>query len=195
MCLGDSITLGTASDATGGYRGFLWQLMPGFRPIGTSTQDSLLSMLGTTAYDQHEGFGGQNISIIASSLPGYLAAVGAPDVVLFNTGANDAWDYTILAPKITIIHDLFVAANPNVKFIQSCPTINPGTGNPTWVSEWSTNQPLIGAFLATLSNTITCPMPFLQDSELFDGLHPNVNGYIKMAAAWSKILCQLNIGL
>jgi lysophospholipase L1-like esterase len=188
MCLGDSITLGNGYDAGGGYRGYLFGSMPLLHPIGTTNQDSLYGVLGTTGYDMHDGFGGQNISVIASSLPGYLALAGAPDIVLFNTGANDAWDATVLNPKIQIIYDLFVAANPNVFFVQACPTINPGTGNPTWVSEWSTNQPLVAAKLATLPRAIACPMPFLPDADFLDGLHPVASGYLKMSNAWQVTL-------
>jgi lysophospholipase L1-like esterase len=193
MCLGDSITLGTGSDSTGGYRGFLWQTMPGFRPIGTSTQDSLVAMLGTTAYDQHDGFGGQNISVIASSLPGYLAAVGAPDVVLFNTGANDGWDITVLGPNMATIYGLFQAANPKVMIIQGAPTINPSSTSGE-VAAWATNQPLVANKVSQLGG-ICCALPFLQDSDMFDSLHPVASGYTKIAAAWAKTLCSYGLSL
>jgi lysophospholipase L1-like esterase len=198
MFLGDSITFGSASTATGGYRGLLCQLMPGLRPIGTQTTPLISPYLGVTGYDQHEGHGGQDSIFITANIASYIALVGAPDVVLYCIGMNDFFGENPgqVPSNMNATFAILQAANPKVQMLMACPQTPPVSTDNTRYPYWLSGQAPLAAAIAATPGIIQCPVGAqFTDADIADGIHPNLSGYTKMAAAWSSTLCGLNIGL
>jgi lysophospholipase L1-like esterase len=197
MFLGDSITHGNGSDATGGYRGPLCQLMPGLRPIGTSILNPIDAIVGP-GYDQQEGHPGFTSINITAGIASYIATVGAPDVVLYHIGANDDFGFfpTQVADNMAATFAILQAANPNVLMLMGCPQVPPYTTDNTRYPYWLSGIPTLAARIASIPGIIQCPVGAkFVDADLSDGIHPVYSGYVKMAAAWALNLCALGLSL
>ncbi|MFD1370099.1 cellulose binding domain-containing protein [Actinoplanes sichuanensis] len=198
MALGDSITAGP-----GCWRAKLWHSLQ-------TTGHTDVDFVGTQSdgggcnpgysYDfDHEGHGGFSATGIAANnqLPPWLTAA-RPDVVLMHLGTNDMWGgYIPLSDKLTAFTKLvgqMRAQNPAMKIIvaqiipmsaaacATCPADVAAFNRapPSWAAGLSTSQsPIVLADLWTGYDAV---------ADNVDGVHPNDNGFRKMADAWYPVL-------
>src|SRR6266699_1090379 len=186
--LGDSITYGYP--VPGGYRLPLYQLLTnaGYNVDFTGTQtDNGAPDLPDA---DHEGHPGWTIRGINSIVPDVLASIDDPDVILLLIGVNDynqnddiANDHARLQglvenlatnrpyAKIILANLLVTTSEPQDAEIQT--TFNP------FVPTIASNEQSLGrqVYFDDLRSALTT-------NDLADGLHPNQDGYNKMATNW-----------
>lgn len=192
MCTGDSLTVGIGSTgAGGGYRRHLFASMPDFVPVGTSTEQPLDSY-GLIGKNHHQGIGASGSGYLELQIGAVLDQVGAVDVMLIHYGTNDGDAGT--GARIAASCAKVLERNPKCRFLIASPHVNPRSD----VDAAHANlYPLIVASVATaipsIPNATACPMPFLDDADLGNPLHPNDAGYEKMALAWLKSLSLMTL--
>lgn len=200
--MGDSITDGSehdSPDGSGGYRGPLYDSLTsaGFTVdyVGTSTVNS-----GLLVEKEHEGHSGWRINQLDANVTGWFAAIDTPDYVLLHIGTNDFFQTNNSATAINrldalvlkmanlsptthiIVTNLMERAEPENTAIQN--EFNPFVQG---VVDAHINAGRLVSFLDMRSVVPLSDMP--------DQLHPNQNGYNKMAAAWQEsIIATLDPG-
>lgn len=191
MPLGDSITDGSAFDSpdgSGGYRGPLLTLLAnnGYTvdSVGSTTVNS-----GLLAEKEHDGHSGWRIDQLDSNIAGWFDAIQDPDVVLMHIGTNDFGQNFSTATAIDrldalilkiatlrpyahiIVTNLMERGEPQNSAIQA--QFNPS------VQGVVDAHALAGRRVTFLDMRAAVPL-----SDMPDQLHPDQNGYNKMAAAW-----------
>jgi acyl-CoA thioesterase I len=187
MALGSSSTVGQGSMATAGFRGPLERLLArdgiAFEMVG-SQQSGPPSVPDR----HHEGHGGWSMAEMQPLLAGWLRAQH-PDLVLLQVGTNDlamgvSAEATAarLDAMITTIHDVSGAA-----------VIVAGVWAPlpTHAAARAAYPALAAAVVARHRSrheaAVFCDTSALLGSDDFsDGLHPNVQGYRKIAIMWEE---------
>jgi lysophospholipase L1-like esterase len=196
---GDSITYGIQSSTGGGYR---CPLYDGLVSLGFNVSDVGSLSAGPCAQPANEGHSGWTIeglqSIENCTITGYQ-----PNVVLLDAGTNDV---NVNTPNVIVAGgDPTHAANALESLVTSIRNDDPGVAVivggliPTpvaqtaanmnsfnqQVSTWISQQQNIGWHVEWSDNSS------VQISDLADGLHPNDNGYQKMATNWNYALSQV----
>lgn len=191
MPLGDSITNGSSFDSpdgSGGYRGPLYTSLTnaGYNVdyIGTLTVNSSL-----IPDQDHEGHGGWRIDQLDTPMAGWLSTMADPDVVLMHIGTNDFGQNFSTSTAIDRLDALILkiaTLRPYCHIIVTNLMERGETAN--------TNiQTLFNPFVQALVNAHAAAgrrVTFLDMraavplSDMPDSLHPDQNGYDKMAAAW-----------
>lgn len=184
MPLGDSITDGVFYP--GGYRTYLYNMLQqnGYKV------DFVGSMVtGNAEFSDwnHEGHIGWEVSQLGASSGGWVATY-QPDIILIHVGTNDL-DHGASAEVITgrlstMLANIF-ATKPDTYVIVSTIIHTTRGDQSAWANYNGAVPGLVSIYrgqgrriaYVDMSQTIT-------DADLFDGLHPNANGYIKMAAQW-----------
>jgi lysophospholipase L1-like esterase len=191
MPLGDSITDGSAFDSpdgSGGYRGALYNLLTaaGYTvdAIGSQTINS-----GLLQEKEHEGHSGWRIDQLDANMAGWLDSYADPDVVLMHIGTNDFGQGYNTATAINrlealilkiatlrpyahlIVTNLMRRNEPHDAAIQA--QFNP------YVQGVVNAHAAAGRRVTFLDMRAAVPL-----SDMPDQLHPDQNGYNKMAAAW-----------
>ncbi|GAA2265041.1 hypothetical protein GCM10009853_017990 [Glycomyces scopariae] len=193
MPLGDSIT-----GSPGCWRGNLWQLLD---QAGHDVDfvGSLSQACNPSGSDpDHEGHGGFLVtqSVNNGSVRGWLEQ-NTPDVLLLHFATNDVWSSippaTILAAYTTIVQDLR-ELNPDAVILAAqliplaptdcadCPqrTINFNSQIPAWAAANSTAQsPIV---------VVDQHTGWVPSVDTYDGVHPDEDGYVKLAANWFAAL-------
>ncbi len=182
MPLGDSITLGVGSDARTGYRPTLAQMLaqdsPDVQFVG-SMQDAD----GT----RHEGHSGWRIDQISANIERWMEQA-KPNLVLLHIGTNDMnRDYAVstapqrLAGLIDQIHN----SSPNTVIVVASLVPAADSAVQARVNAYNRAIPGIVADRVQRGYRITqVSMSTLTVSDLDDNLHPNDQGYRKMAASF-----------
>ena len=191
MPLGDSITEGSSFDSpdgSGGYRGPLFTLLAnsGYNvdSVGSTTVNS-----GLLTEKEHDGHSGWRIDQLDSNIAGWFDAIEDPDVVLMHIGTNDFGQNFSTATAIdrldalilkiatlrpfahVIVTNLMERGEPQNSAIQA--QFNPGV------------QGVVNAHAAAGRRVTFLDLRALVPlSDMPDQLHPDQNGYNKMAAAW-----------
>lgn len=190
MPLGDSISKGSGSPGTGGYRGYLEDLVvvkkPSFTFVGSQTTLSPR----TLDRKRHEGHGGYLIANrqgrpgLQERVVGWLNKTH-PDVVLLMVGTND------------LRGDASLAKGASARFKKLVDTIRGYKRHPVRVVVSAippNSNPTVNARVAkynaqirkiALSRQLTFVDPALLPGDLSDGTHPNSVGYRKIANAWN----------
>ncbi|MEU6239440.1 GDSL-type esterase/lipase family protein, partial [Kitasatospora sp. NPDC047058] len=194
MPLGDSITDGSNSSTGAGYRAPLWDLTARQSPyavdlVGTATS-------GAVADPDHEGHSGYRIAQVRADIDRWLSAAD-PDVVLLHLGINDLkWDRdadpVAAARRLSDLVDRIFADKPDVTVIvQGLLTATPGLEQKTAQFN-DTLGALQGTAHARTGRHFRYVGPADLDAatDLPDGLHPNANGYRKMAEVFHRALDQ-----
>ncbi|WP_433608125.1 FG-GAP-like repeat-containing protein [Dactylosporangium sp. CA-139114] len=181
MPLGDSITYGTGSSNSAGYRqalyGLLTQHGAGVELVG--------SLHSGPSPDAHEGHPGWLINDVANIIDGALSTY-KPNVVLLHLGTNDMnnnVDPAGAPGRLGSLIDRIFRDQPGVTVVVS--TIVPATIAAT--------QARISAFNAAIPEVVASrrsagkhvqlvSMNAVTPPDLADWLHPNDRGYQKMAA-------------
>lgn len=199
LCLGDSLTRGTAT-STGGYRGYL---------IGHLLHRAVPSVFVGTQWDDdpalhpvcgpHEGHDGWWIAQAVAALPSVLAATN-PDVLLVLLGTNDlcaatATDVTRAAAPghMTNLLTLVAATLPNAWIVVgTVPTITLNSASPGWANTYNAalNIVLLTARQSG-KKVMQAHTGEAVGSQLADCVHPTPDGYVDMAEAWVTTLDQL----
>ncbi|WP_369226997.1 ricin-type beta-trefoil lectin domain protein [Streptomyces sp. R39] len=185
MPLGDSITWGVGSPSGNSYRGFLWDQL--------TTEGHALDFVGsgrngTMSDPDNEGHSGWRIDQIAgiadSVLTGYR-----PNVVTLEIGTNDLnGNYQVpTAPdRLRALLDQITRDAPQA-------TVLVGTVIVSTSATEEANRPAFNARLpgivqaeqAAGKHVRLVDMSALTSADLADSLHPNDNGYRKMADAFN----------
>jgi parallel beta-helix repeat protein len=189
MPLGDSITEGswsTAGTDFSGYRSPLYSLLTaaGISPtfVGSATN-------GNFAQPNHEGHGGYSIQDIFTNIDGWLAA-NTPDVVLLHIGTNDILGDNDLAnagARLRVLIRRIASQAPNARIVVA--QIAP-FANATDEAQAVQYNRDIATSVTTLRNEgikvtlVDMHTALTASVDLYDGVHPNDNGYIKMAPTW-----------
>ncbi|MET9911970.1 ricin-type beta-trefoil lectin domain protein [Streptomyces sp. NPDC006476] len=185
MPLGDSITWGVGSPSGNSYRGFLWNQL--------STEGHALDFVGsgrngTMSDPDNEGHSGWRIDQIAGIADSVLARY-RPNVVTLEIGTNDLnGNYQVpTAPdRLRALIDQITRDLPDA-------TVLLGT---VIVSTSGTEEAVRPAFNAKLPGIVQAEqaagkhvrlvdMSALTSADLSDALHPNDNGFRKMADAFN----------
>ncbi|MFC9930718.1 ricin-type beta-trefoil lectin domain protein [Streptomyces sp. NPDC127190] len=185
MPLGDSITWGVGSPSGNGYRSFLWNRLAG---EGHALDFVGSGRNGTMSDPDNEGHSGWHIDEIAGIADSVLARY-RPNVITLEIGTNDLNGGSAAQPAADRLHaliDRITADAPDA-------TVLVGT---VIVSTSSTEEATRPAFNAALPGIVQAEqaagkhvrlvdMSALTTADLSDPLHPNDNGYGKMADAFN----------
>ncbi|MEU1268406.1 ricin-type beta-trefoil lectin domain protein [Streptomyces sp. NPDC005799] len=185
MPLGDSITWGVGSPSGNSYRGFLWNQLSA---EGHAVDFVGSGRNGTLSDPDNEGHSGWRIDQIAGIADSVLARY-RPNVVTLEIGTNDLnGNYQVpTAPdRLRALIDQITRDLPDV-------TVLLGT---VIVSTSGTEEAVRPAFNAKLPGIVQAEqavgkhvrlvdMSALTSADLSDALHPNDNGFRKMADAFN----------
>ena len=185
MPLGDSITDGLT--VPGGYRIGLWQRFGS----GGHTVDFVGSGFNGPASlgdHDHEGHSGWRIDQIDANIVNWLRT-STPRTILLHIGTNDMVQNPTGAPaRLATLLDHIIAQAPNTELFVA--TIIPLSGQDSRVRTF--NAGLISAVQARANAGrrvhLVDMFNALTTADLADGVHPNANGYNKMAAVWFNAL-------
>jgi lysophospholipase L1-like esterase len=202
MPLGDSIT---ELDWEGGYRSFLYKLLIDssftFDYVGRNTSNHVDVNLGFTfpqAFWDHEGYVSATIDNSGSTHvwnKDIVAALTAnpPDIMLIMLGVNDIWSGVRTATQVRDSMSSFLdqiwSVNPSIKVILSnlSHTYTGNTVNETILTSYNALLPALVAAKQAAGRYITLVDNYSalnSATDVVDGIHPSVQGYHKMAAAW-----------
>ncbi|MGV9316551.1 GDSL-type esterase/lipase family protein, partial [Streptomyces sp. NPDC003691] len=190
MPLGDSITQGVGSNHGNGYREYLRVHLRNRAPV--------LDFVGSLAHGngpdaQHEGHSGFLIEQIAADVESWLYAA-KPNVITLHLGSNDInrnHEVATAPARLGALMDRILAAAPDVTILVAgiVPNYNPGAASR--VEAFNNALPgLVTARRAQGHKVFQVNIPPLSAQDLPDNLHPNNNGYKKMARAFSDALAQ-----
>lgn len=207
MPLGDSITTGIISKQnrnSGGYRTELWSKLvtTGLRVEFVGSQSRGPESLGDKA---HEGHPGWSIQRIAQSVSKWLDTY-QPDLVLLMIGTIDTKNKPITAILKEFINliDRIIAHSPNLQLlIASIPPIHSAkqpTKRALRATYFNAAIPVIVKFKAAQGKKVYfVDMRSLKVSDLTSsvsldldsGLHPNAQGYCKIANFWYSAILKI----
>ena len=197
MPLGDSITEGmhnTVPSPDGGYR----QVLKNRFGAGIDLVGSLSNNNVGVTDPQHEGHSGWRTDQINGSISGWINTY-RPDIVLYHIGTNDVLQRYASSHMITNLDQSLgkiFAANPatHVVLASLIPMWGPpGTWTPPTRTELNNTIPgLVTKYKGQGRNIHYANMAtgnFFSDNRDFpDGVHPNLQGYTKMANVWEPIM-------
>lgn len=185
MPLGDSITQGVGSSTGAGYRLPLWDRLTGRRVDFVGSQSS-----GAVADPDHEGHSGYMIDQLKAGIDGWLTTA-KPDVVLLHAGINDLdrGEQPHAADRLIALADRITADQPHatVLVLGLIPTTSGLEGETR-----AFNNRLSGA---TGHRYRYVEPPALTPAEMADRLHPNNQGYQRIAGAFYAAMTRhLSVG-
>jgi lysophospholipase L1-like esterase len=189
MPLGDSITHGT--QIPGGYRIGLWQSFTGGRYRVDFVGNQFNGPASLWDHD-HQGHPGWRIDQIDANVVNWVRNTN-PRSVLLHIGTNDVIQNFNLggAPgRLSTLIDRITATAPNADVFVA--TIIP-LANAGWQNAARTFNNAIPGIVQSKVNQgkrvhLVNMASALTTADLIDGVHPNANGYNKMAATWFNAL-------
>jgi lysophospholipase L1-like esterase len=186
MPLGDSITDGF--NVPGGYRISLWQQLAagGYTVDFTGSGFNGPAALGD---HDHEGHSGWRIDQLDANIVTWLRNTN-PHTVLLHIGTNDLnqnFDIANAPARLSALIDKILANAPGVELFvaQITPETNPALE--ARVQAYNAAIPAIVAGKGARVHLVDLHSP-LTTADLADGVHPNTNGYNKMANVWYAAL-------
>ena len=206
MPLGDSITRGedavNPQSRQGGYRDDLSDLLT----AANIPFDFVGSLSHGIGFDtDHEGHGGKTIGFLSSNIGQWLSSNPA-EVILLKAGTNDISFFRNTSPsdaanQLSGLIDQISALSPQTRVVvSSIAPVNPADfGNAPFGSDIVPNvEERIEAFNALIPGVVSAqaaqgkPVSFVDAGQALsatqdlsrDGLHPNDNGYAKIANAY-----------
>lgn len=215
MPLGDSITYGSGSTATAGYRGPLWTALKdaGYAVdyVGTQTGNQ---PTGIDGFDpDHEGYPGWRVSHATKGLleqmDDVFATVRDPHVILLLVGTNDTGDgqqhEQHLMEYYEALVDKLCTAQPDAYVVASSITWR---GDDATRDEWNNtyfNNRIVDFVTAQqakgrrvtyvdMRTALGSDLANFENNDLStvtDKLHPNATGYAKMAKVWYDEIVRL----
>lgn len=191
MPIGDSITSGFQSSTGNGYRGALWNTL-----VNQGNQTDFVGSLrdGTTFDPDHEGHSGYRIDQIAS-LATSAVATYQPNIVTLHVGSNDMgqnYQLSSAPARLASLIDQILAASPNTTVIVAQLICNADPAVQARINAYNNQIPaIVQARVNAGKHVYMVSMSSLNTGDLYDGLHPNDNGYQKMANAWNGAIQQV----
>jgi len=182
MPLGDSITAGVGSSTGSSYRAALWDRLAGQRLDFVGTQQS-----GQLPDLDNEGHSGWVIDQIAGIVDASLAFY-RPNIVTLHIGTNDLNNNTQVATapaRLGALIDRILVAAPDATVLVA--TLVPSTTavTQTRIVEYNRQIPgLVAQRRNAGKHVMVVDMAAVTTADLADALHPNDNGYRKMADAF-----------
>ncbi|MFF4209314.1 ricin-type beta-trefoil lectin domain protein [Streptomyces sp. NPDC001796] len=185
MPLGDSITWGVGSPSGNGYRGFLWNQL--------SAEGHALDFVGSgrngTMSDlDNEGHSGWRIDQIAGIADGVLARY-RPNVVTLEIGTNDlngSYQVPTATDRLRALIDQITQDAPDATVLVGTLIISTSGTEEANRPAFNAKLPgIVQAEQAAGKHVRLVDMSALTTADLSDSLHPNDNGYRKMADAFN----------
>ena len=209
MPLGDSITYGSHSAATAGYRGPLYTLLTeaGYENIlfvGTATDTPGTLPAGQQHHEGHSGWVIMDTSAssrkgVYEYLPTSFGQILGPHVILLHIGTNDASvpsNFPDAINRLDALLDRLSAMQPSAEIIVT--SLLERTDNATYengiVTYFNPYLPgLVAQHAAKGQKVHFYDMRPKVDAatELDDKLHPNAVGYAHMAEGWFEAISQI----
>ena len=200
MPLGDSGTLGaySASDlGIGGYRAPLWSRLTQ-EGYAVDFVGSVNGPAPAGVDPDHEGHGGWRIDDLADSIDGWLGT-SKPDIILLMAGANDIIQgygvNTAMSRMSTLLGKIFTDRPNAVALLGSLwwvPTPNFYNYDINQIQDMNSRLPGLVAKYAQQGRTIELVdqynLGWVAADFGADQIHPNANGYAKMAQPWHNPL-------
>ena len=212
MPLGDSITNGSGSNDTAGYRGFLWTFLTNagydvdFVGSATSNPGTVQGM-----DIDHEGHGGWKIDDrynsnekgIYEMLPIWCGTFEAPNVILLHLGTNDSGNDALTNMwRTTEFLDRLHQFEPSAHVIATTLMWRKTAANYARIQAYNSyltnvvqQQQAKGQKISILDMHAAVPgddrLEEGQTTYFGDGLHPNAAGYELMANAWLGAIQEL----
>jgi lysophospholipase L1-like esterase len=193
MPLGDSVTHGSA--IPGGYRIELWQQFSG--------QDWLIDFVGSQengprSIDRdHEGHPGKAIQYFQQAVEGWFTRY-RPQVVLLMVGTNnvlypDVHDFPNATAHLNDLVQQITTTIPNAELlVAAIPPLADPVAN-VMVEQFNAAIPaLVNAYVEQGQSVHYVDMyNALTPEDLADGVHPNREGYRKMATVWYDAIANI----
>jgi lysophospholipase L1-like esterase len=194
MPLGDSITAGVGSSTESSYRAELWSGLTG------STVDFVGSQRAGQLPDlDHEGHSGWLIDEIAGIATGTVSA-RQPNIVTLHIGTNDMnrnHDVATAPERVGSLIDQILAAAPDTMVVVSTlvPANDPAVQ--ARIDQFNARLPaIVGGRQLAGKKVLLVDMNSVTTADLGDVLHPNDEGYRKMAGVFrSGIGSAIDAGL
>jgi len=181
MPLGDSITDGF--NVPGGYRIKLWKNITdnGYKVDFVGSMTNGPAELGDK---NHEGHSGWTISQIDSNINSWMDTY-KPQIVLMHIGTNDMYgNPTEAAGRLSQLIDKICNKLPSGGKLYVSNLV-PFPMNANNVNAYNSQIPGIVQQKANAGKPVYfVDMSSVTNNDLADGIHPNLNGYNKMADAW-----------
>ena len=184
MPLGDSITAGVGDFPHGGYRSYLYERHPEFRPVGSQSTPTLDLFPEKSSHEGHAD--GRTPSGVLKDIDAWWTANPA-DLVLLHIGTNQLINPKEIAAQVGAIIDFIHGRSPATT-IMTALIINVDPTATELFSAWQEQRAAVEAEVPHHPGAIAVPMPFLSSQELVDGWHPTPDGYRKIAAAWAEAI-------
>lgn len=191
MPLGDSLTFGDGSSHGGGYRKDLWHALDN---AGYEVEFVGSERDGALPDPVHEGHPGWEIDDIADQVVGWLTE-WRPTVVLLHIGTNDLdrdADVRAAPARLGALIDLILRSRPGViLYVASLAPVRPNLVQRR-VDAFNVEVPRLVAERARAGHQVRYVdiAGLLTLTDLADDLHPNDQGYAKMATAWFRALIE-----
>ncbi|MEW1779599.1 FG-GAP-like repeat-containing protein, partial [Streptomyces sp. NPDC086777] len=184
--LGDSITYGYGSTSGDGYRAQLWKLMndEGETPTFVGSQSS-----GQMSQPNHEGYPGWRIDQISGITSAALSKYH-PTVVTLHAGTNDMnqnYDVAGAPARFDALVGKILTEDPGVTVIASILVPSQDPAVEARIEEFNRQiVDLMDVRIAEGQKIWVAGMGEIDPAaDLSDALHPNDNGYLKMAASFN----------
>ncbi|WP_432837780.1 ricin-type beta-trefoil lectin domain protein [Dactylosporangium sp. CA-092794] len=181
--LGDSITWGEKSSTGSGFRGDLWNSLTGagYSLDFVGGEDS-----GTLPDPDNEGHRGWRIDQIAAIATERLTTY-RPNVVTLHLGTNDVlqgYQFPSAPARLASLVDQILAAAPETTVLVASIVPNANSGIQAQIANYNSQIPgLVQARRNAGKHVAFVDMGNVSTADLDgDGIHPNDNGYRKMAA-------------
>ncbi|MGB3653877.1 MAG: GDSL-type esterase/lipase family protein, partial [Rivularia sp. (in: cyanobacteria)] len=197
--VGDSITYGFTNteienkpknNDSGGYRNFLNQFLINDN-LGEAVDFVGSQKTGAFEDNEHEGHSGKRISFISDNIAGWLN-VQQPDMLLLMIGTNDTKSDTnpsTADDRLSALLDKITNQSPKTHLlVASIPPIDPSVRKIQSDNAKAYNATIPGIIEDKLAAgkkvTFVDVNKALTVSDIFDGVHPSLQGYEKIANSW-----------
>ncbi len=188
MPLGDSITRGFKSSSDDGYRGPLYKALV--------DEGNVLDFVGSqrsgAMFDPDvEGYNGYRIDQIAALVNEKLTTYH-PNLITLHIGTNDigqSYQVSTAPQRLASLIDQILAVDPKITIIVAQLICNATPAIQALTDAYNSKIPAIIAERAKAGKHVSMvSMSALTPADLADGLHPNDDGYQKMAEAWNAAI-------
>ncbi|KAF9024283.1 SGNH hydrolase [Hymenopellis radicata] len=188
--LGDSITFGVGSSDGNGYRNDLHGLLD-FCSHTVNMVGSIKS--GTMVDNDNEGHSGFTISQIATNAGVTSSLALHPNVVLLHIGTNDMnlnSDVGNAPARLGSLIDQIFTASPDAVLFVAQIIMSTSSTTQSRIVAYNAAIPAVLAVrqLAGKKVLVVNMGNLLTAGDMADALHPNDQGYVMMANAWSTAL-------
>ncbi len=193
MPLGDSITYGTGAE--GGYRSRLWAEF--------LVENRVVDFVGSQSYGpvgtdpDHEGHPGKTIQFLRENIVNWLGS-SDPDVILLMIGTNDilypeAHDFAQAPYRIgALIDQITLNAPDTILLVASVPPLGDPLRNEQAMGFNAEIEAAVNRYANRGRSVYFVDMSeALTPADLGDGIHPNADGYDRVAQTWHGAILEV----